>query len=190
MELSEFNLNDNQRAFIKYFVEQGCKNAGKAYLKAYPNSTIESGRISAYNLLKKDEVKKAVRNEVETLLGAHKLTLEKELFDYYYIRAFFDPTEIIGLNGELLITEDELRNKNLILCIDSINRKYTNSGESYMEYKLADRDKAAEQLSKYIQMIKNGPNVNVNFDAGNSGEMTPQEEALYQAQLKAIRGEK
>jgi hypothetical protein len=69
-------------------------------------------------------------------------------------RAFYDITEIIDLNGTLKLTEEELREKGLHVCIDSINRKTTARGDIVITYKFADKDAAVEMLQKYIKMIR------------------------------------
>jgi LPS O-antigen subunit length determinant protein (WzzB/FepE family) len=69
-------------------------------------------------------------------------------------RAFYDVTGIIDLNGNLQITGEELREKGLDACIDSINKKTDAQGREIITYKFADKDRAADMLQRYIQMIK------------------------------------
>lgn len=185
------NYTPEMRAFVAYLIEQNFKKPDEAYRRAYPNcKSNNAANVSASRLLKMDKIKVLVQNEMDKLLGERKQYLEHQIFNFWYVRMTYDPTEIIGVDGQLKITDDELRAKGLHVCIDSVNQKLTSQGMPYIEYKLADRDKAADQLSKYIQMIKPPANVNMNFQAGETSKMTAEEEALYQQQLRAIRGEK
>ena len=52
------------------------------------------------------------------------------------------------------MSEQMLRRRGLWVVIDGINKKLNAKGDPYMEYKLADRDKAADMLRQYIQMIE------------------------------------
>lgn len=187
----EENYTPEQRAFVLLYIEQNFKNAGGAYRRAYPNCRSEnSANVSASRMLRTSKIRDLIKVEMDKLLSDKKEYLEHQIFNFWYVRMTYDPTEIIGVDGKLKITDEELRERGLHVCIDSVNQKLTSQGMPYIEYKLADRDKAADQLSKYIQMIKPPANVNMNFQAGETSKMTAEEEALYQQQLKAIRGEK
>jgi phage terminase small subunit len=178
-----------QRAFVLNFIEQGFKNAGGAYRRAYPKCKTEnSANVSASQLLRRPKIHALIKDEMDRLMDGKKEFLEHQIFNFWFVRMTYDPTEVIGLDGRLKITEEELRKKGLHVCIDSVNEKITSQGDRYLEYKLADRDKAADMLSRYIQMIKPPAQVNMNFQAGETAKMTAEEEAEYQRQLAAIRG--
>jgi phage terminase small subunit len=145
-----------QRAdFCRYYIEQDFTNATLAYKRAY-NPQMKDGiaAASAVRLLRDEKVRAELSREIQSILAEKKIPLEKKILDTYMVRAFYDPTEIIDLEGRLAISEKELRERGLQVCIDSINKKVSAQGDEYTEYKLADRDKALDMLQKYIQMIK------------------------------------
>lgn len=151
--------------FIRFYVEQDFKNAAGAYEKAF-GCTHESAIAGASRLLKDDNVQKDLSKELQKILKEKRRPLEKRILDVWVKRAFFDPTEIVDLSGKLVITEKELRDQGLQVCIDSVNQKLNAQGDTYLEYKFADRDKALDMLQKYIQMIK-APDMKI---TGKNGE--------------------
>lgn len=176
-----------QRLFVLYFIEQNFKNGGGAYRRAYPNCKSEnSANVSASRMLRTSKIRDLIKAEMDKLLSDKKEFLEHQIFNFWFMRMSYDPTQIINIKGELAITNEELRAKGLDVCIDSVNKKINAQGSPYLEYKLADRDKAADQLAKYINMIRPLPTVNINVE--KTGELTAEEEALYQDQLRAIKG--
>lgn len=154
-------LTKGQLDFVHNYIAQDFRNATRAYCLAYPDCSEEAARRTASELLTKPDIKKLIALELDTMLSAAKIPLEKHLFDVTMKRAFYDPTEIIGLDGSLCISTEELRRRGLEICIDSINEKITAKGDRYIEYKLADRDKSLDVLRQYIQMIK-APSAKVN----------------------------
>jgi phage terminase small subunit len=142
-----------QKQFVARFIEQDFRNATEAYLYAYPKAAYHTARVEAARLLAKPSIRNYMGDVISEALKREKIPLEKRLFDYWMRRAFYDVTEIIGLNGTLKLTEEELREKGLHACIDSVNKKVNARGETTITYKFADKDKAADMLQKYIQMI-------------------------------------
>ena len=155
-------IKKSQLNFVRNYIEQDFTNATRAYARAYPNASEDTARANATRLLSKAHIQAAVAKELEAVLSKARLPLEKRILDVWVKRAFFDPTEIIDVDGKLVITTEELRGKGLQVCIDSINKKLNAQGASYIEYKLADRDKALDMLQKYIAMIK-APDQNINL---------------------------
>jgi len=139
--------------FVRFYIEQDFNDAAKAYTKAY-GTTGNTAYSSASRLLKDDKIQQMFANEIAVILKEKRIPLEKRILDTWVARAFYDPTEIIDLDGRLTITTAELRKRGLQVCIDAINEKMTAQGDTYVEYKLADRDKALDMLQKYIQMVK------------------------------------
>lgn len=73
-------LTVKQRAFVRIFVAQGGRNAGRAYAEAYPDSKSEGAqRVMAHNLMHSEHILAAVREEADkrmrtgALLGASVL---------------------------------------------------------------------------------------------------------------------
>ncbi len=164
-------LKKSQLNFVRNYIEQDFTNATRAYARAYPNASDDTARTNAARLLAKAYIQDAIALELEAVLTKARIPLEKRILDVWVKRAFFDPTEIIGLEGRLIITVEELRERGLQVCIDSINEKMTSKGDRYIEYKLADRDKALDMLQKYIAMIK-APDQNINLRADRGLTLT------------------
>jgi hypothetical protein len=142
-----------QRKFVERYMANDFRNATDAYRQAYPRASYDTARANAAKLLAKTSIQDYMSAAVAEVLDREKLTLEKRIFDYWTRRAFYDLTAIIGLDGQVKITEDELRAAGLEACIDSINKKITAQGDTVITYKFADRDAAVGMLQKYISMI-------------------------------------
>ena len=143
-------LNPKQKLFCIEYLKDF--NATQAALRSgYSEKTAYS--IGNENL-KKPEIQTEISDQISQLLDQAKIPLEKQIFDYWMKRAFYDVTEIVDLNGKLKMTEKKLREKGLQVCIDSINKKVNERGKETITYKFADKDKAVEMLQKYIQMIQ------------------------------------
>jgi len=143
-------INEKQRLFVAgYLIDF---NATQAAIRAgYSKKTAFT---IGHELLKKAYIHDEISAQIDTLLNEAKTTLKKQIFDYWIKRAFYDITEILNLKGELLLTEKELREKGLHVCIDGIEKKVNAQGEVNIKYTFADKDKAVDMLQKYIQMIK------------------------------------
>jgi hypothetical protein len=153
--------------FVRYYIEQDFRDAARAYKRAYGEKSANVACAAASRLLADVKVQESLASELSSVLAERRVPLEKRILDTWLIRAFYDPTEIIDLHGKLRITMAELRKKGLYVCIDSINKKMNQSGKLYVEYKLADRDKALDMLQKYIAMIREpDKNINVTLGAG------------------------
>jgi phage terminase small subunit len=152
---ADSKLNDKQRLFCIEYLKDF--NATQSAIRAgYSKRT--ACAIGNENLTK-PIIQDEISHQVDTLLAQAKIPLEKQIFDYWIKRAFYDVTEIIDLNGKVKLTEAELREKGLHVCIDSINKKVNAQGEPIITYEFADKDKAVEMLQRYIQMIKDEPPV-------------------------------
>lgn len=143
-----------QRAdFVRFYIEQDFRDATGAYQRAF-GCAYNSARSGAAKLLANSNIQEALSTELAAVLKEKRRPLEKRVLDTWMVRAFYDPTEILDLNGNLVISTEELRERGLHVCIDSINKKLNAQGDEYVEYKLADRDKALDMIQKYIQMVK------------------------------------
>jgi hypothetical protein len=151
--------------FVRYYIEQDFQNATGAYHRAYPNANEATAAVESSRLLKDPKVQEALSEELIAVIAEKRRPLEKRILDTWLVRAFYDPTVILDLKGQLKITEKELRKLGLHVCIDSIAKKLNNRGQSYLEYKLADRDKALDMLQRYIAMIRE-PDKNLNVNVG------------------------
>ena len=147
---NESELNPKQRLFCTEYLKDF--NATQAAIRA--GYSKRSATVHAARLLINANIQKEISCQIAKLLEQAKIPLEKQIFDYWMKRAFYDVTEIVDLNGKLKMKEKELRERGLHVCIDSINKKVTERGKETIVYKFADKDKAVEMLQKYIQMIQ------------------------------------
>jgi phage terminase small subunit len=154
-----------QKRFLDYYIGQDFRNATEAYRKAYPEASYDTARANSTKLLAKTYIQEYMSSIITEALEREKFPLEKRLFDYWVRRAFYDVTEIIDLHGKLKFTEEQLREKGLHVCIDSINRKTDAQGREIITYKFADKDKAADMLQRYIQMIREKITVDLKDDS-------------------------
>ena len=146
-------LNDKQRVFVSEYLKDF--NAAQAAIRSgYSKKTAPV--IGAQNLLKLN-IQTEISTRVEALLEQSKIPLKKRLFDYWMRRAFYDITEIIDLDGNIKLTEEQLREKGLDVCIDSVNKKINSNGDTIITYEFANKDRAADMLQRYIQMIREPP---------------------------------
>jgi phage terminase small subunit len=146
-------LGDRQRLFCIEYLKDF--NATQAAIRAgYSKKTAS---VIGLENLTKPLIQAEISKQVEALLDQSKIPLKKQIFDFWIKRAFYDITEILDLNGTLKLTEAELREKGLHVCIDSVNKKINAQGQAIITYEFADKDKAVEMLQKYIQMIKEQP---------------------------------
>jgi len=151
--------------FVRFLIEQDFQNATGAYSRAYPRASEATAATESSRLLKDPKIQEAISTELKAVLAEKRVPLEKRILDYWITRAFYDPTEIIDLRGNLRMTETQLRKRGLFVVIDSTNKKLNAKGDEYMEYKFADRDKAVDMLQKYIAMIRE-PDKNLNVNVG------------------------
>lgn len=164
-EQPEKELNPRQKLFcIEYLKDL---NATQAAIRAgYSEDTAR--QIGSENLSKPD-IQEEIKRIVNELLIQAKIPLEKQIFDYWLKRATYNFLDIVNLDGTLKLNEGqtteqkeaELIEKGLQVCIDGIERRMTESGKVTVKYKLADKDKANEMLSKYIQMIRDKIDLNL-----------------------------
>jgi phage terminase small subunit len=150
MNKTEKELNPKQAAFCREYIKD-C-NGKQAVIRA--GYSAKNAEVKAAQLLRIVNVKKEISRLLGELLQEAKIPLEKRIFEYWMVRAFYDITEIVDLKGALKLTEDQLREKGLQVCIDSINRKLNAQGREIITYKFADKDAAVEMLQKYIRMIR------------------------------------
>jgi hypothetical protein len=143
-----------QRDFVNAFIAQDFRNATEAYKKAYPRVSYETARVNASKLLTNTDIQTIITETLTEILQKDKIPLEKRIFDYWMKRAFYDITEIIDTKGNMILNDKQLREKGLTVCIDSINKKINAQGKEILVYEFADKDKAADMLQRYIQMIK------------------------------------
>ena len=151
--MSDNKLKERKRLFCVEYPKdfnatEAAKRAGYSKKSAYS---------TGHELLKKPEIQAEISNQIRDIIERAKIPLKKQILDFWIIRAFYDVTEIVDLNGNLKLTEEQLREKGLQVCIDGIEKKISAQGDVTIKYKFADKDKAVEMLQKYMGMIKEEP---------------------------------
>jgi hypothetical protein len=149
-------------------------NATQAAVRA-GYAPASAGPVSS-RMLTNHNVQAELSRLFEDALKEAKIPLEKKIFDYWLKRAFYDVTEIIGMDGCIKLTDEEIRKRGLEVCIDGINQKTAKDGAIHIVYKFADKDDAVEHLQKYIQMIR--PDVQ-RLDLGVTGETLDRLESIF-----------
>jgi len=153
----ENKLKPRQKLFCIEYLKDF--NATQAAVRA--GYSRDTAAVIAHENLIKPNIQNEISAQIGQLLKQAKIPLEKQIYDYWVKRAFYDITEIIDVKGEIKLTERQLRKKGLTVCIDSINKRVNERGIVTIQYKFADKDKAVEMLQKYIQMIKEKIDLNV-----------------------------
>jgi len=153
----DVKLTPQKRKFVLNLIEQDFERAYVAYMRASPKCKSEhAARVYTARLMKDPAVAAEVSRVLADMMAERKIPVEKRVFDVWFKRAFYDVTEIIGLDGRVRLTEEELRERGLQVCIDGVVQKRTPQGESYVEVKFADRQQALEMLATYVRMIRKG----------------------------------
>jgi len=185
-------INAKQRLFCIEYLKDW--NATQAAIRAgYAKKTAYS--IGQENL-KKPELKAYISDQIEDVISNAKIPLEKKILDYWLVRAFYNITDIMNLDGSLKTTEEKLRENGLWVCIDSINKKVDTKGNAIVIYKFANKDEAVQMLQRYIGMIKEDPpqvqqnNTFVDLKAViiNQAKTSPKEQERIVAELEKITG--
>lgn len=164
---NELKLSLKEIAFVAEYTRNGF-NGTAAFMStiARKNASRDSASVQACELVKIKRVRDAVGLIVESYIAEKKTHIEQQILRVLYARAFYDPDMFLDRQGRF-------RHQNLSdipeqwrCCIDGIETKaYGKNAERLVTtYKLADREKAAEKLAKYIGMFKEtAPTVNINI---------------------------
>lgn len=176
-----------QTDFVRFYIEQRLRNAGAAYLRAYPNTTSEDiAYTCASKLLRTAKIQALLKKQIEEATGKLTENLSHQIISMWVTRAFYDPAEIINDDGYLVKPMKELQKMGLSVCIENPDMKIDKDGGEHVTFKLVDRKEALDQLQKYIGLIKPLPTVNLNLNKDSETAMTPEQEAFYREQLAAM----
>ena len=159
-------LTPEHQRFVYSYV--ACLNKTKAYLVAFPDSSLKAARDSAYRLAQKPDIKEAIEEVLNTELETQKSVLRRLV-----ALIEFDLTNY--LNDELEIDIKRLNADGLGWIVKGIRQtKYGN------EIYLIDKDKVIEMLSKAHNLYDN-TKIEVNFTERLNAEK------LLDEQLESIR---
>lgn len=159
-------LSPEHQRFVYAYV--ATLNKTQAYLTAYPNSSIQAARDSAYRLFNKPEIKEAVEEVLNTELETQKSILKRLV-----TLIEFDLTQYLNENLQVDITK--LKNDGLGWIVKGIRQtKYGN------EIYLIDKDKIIEMLAKAHKLFES-TQIEVNFTERLNAEN------ILNDQLESIR---
>ncbi|OQB98228.1 MAG: Terminase small subunit [Spirochaetes bacterium ADurb.Bin110] len=180
------------RKFAQEYFLSGLKNATESYRKAYGDS-VEAAHICAAQLLAKQRFQEYFAEFLEKQLGDDKAVLAAQVIQKMKVRAFYDPSDIINDDGSLRHSMEELSEMGLSYAIDGIERRITKQGDEIIRVRLADRQAALESLAKYLRLIQQGNNVEINAEKSYQfvviQRMTPEEwDKYYEQKMQKIYG--
>jgi hypothetical protein len=115
----------------------------------------------AKRFLESEKGRKAVRLYAEFFTDTRRDYIKAKLVKLHFIRAFFNPADIIDAQGKFVIEDEKDLHKlgNLSYCIEGIKTEITGYNEKIgepikkIEIKLCSRDKSLEFLSKMFNIF-------------------------------------
>lgn len=140
-------------------------NATQAYIDtmAKKGTSYSAASTEAYNLLKKPHIKQAMDIWRETFLESVKTQLEVQIITHLMARAFYDIQDYMDERGNLK-SFNEL-SKEQRMAIDWVDKKlFGKNATEVIAYKMADKDKARQELEKYIDMVQEHLDISVKTD--------------------------
>jgi hypothetical protein len=171
--------------FVDYYIQNRLKDAEDCYHRAYPKCKESACASSASRLLRSAKIQALLKHRLEIATGHIKENLEHKILEMWFTRAFYDPGDILDDEGRLRHTMSKLKSMGLSVVIEGVDVKPDKDGGEHFVYKLADRDRAMDQLQKYIAMIKPQPTLNLNLNK-DVETMTAEEEGIWKENIRAV----
>lgn len=148
-------LSGRRRLFVLFYcTEDECfLNGTRAYLKAYTNCESENAAaVNAAKILRNAKVKQAIKKLLRLARDEDDEQAVYRMIKQFERLSFYNPADIIDASGALVV--DDLRKLGeLALCVEQIETRVNTAG-SYTVVKLANRQKAMEAFSKYLNIIR------------------------------------
>lgn len=149
------DLSGKKRLFVLFYcTEEDCfLNGTQAYLKAYKRCESENAAaVNASKLLRNAKVKQAVKKLLRLARDENDEQAVYRMIKQFERLSFYNPADIIDASGALLV--DNLKDLgDLALCVEHIETRVNTAGR-YTVVKLANRQKAMEAFSKYLNIIR------------------------------------
>lgn len=159
-------ITDKDLIIVGEYVSNGFNQTG-AFRKGNPESKAneDSIRQMASFYFTKVNVRELLRKYLNTIIAQQKDYLHKKILETYYMRAFYNKDDLINEDGSIKKGLTPVQ----MMAIDVKSIKTTKKAESgeivyYPEYQLADRDKALDMLTKYMEML---PKESINLSITN-----------------------
>ena len=148
-------MSGKKRLFVLFYcTEDECfLNGTRAYLKAYKNCQSENAAaVNAGKLLRNAKIKQAIKKLLRLARDEDDEQAVYRMIKQFERLSFYNPADIIDASGALVV--DDLRKLGeLALCVEQIETRVNTAG-SYTVVKLANRQKAMEAFSKYLNIIR------------------------------------
>ncbi len=147
-------LTPKELLFVNTYLTNGFNGSQAAVDVGYSKKTAKE---QAYEILTKPHIKEYIRDVLKEVVGTKKDILEKQIIDTYYKRAFYDIALFMDKEG--LVDIDKINEAGYGCIIDGVKKaKTVTTGDNFEKvenvvYDLANRDKALEQLTKYMNLI-------------------------------------
>nr|DAI26145.1 MAG TPA: Terminase small subunit [Caudoviricetes sp.] len=148
-------LSGKKRLFVLFYcTEDECfLNGTRAYLKAYKNCQSENAAaVNAGKLLRNAKVKQAIKKLLRLARDEDDEQAVYRMIKQFEQLSFYNPADIIDASGALRV-KDLKELGALALCVEQIETRVNTAG-SYTVVKLANRQKAMEAFSKYLNIIR------------------------------------
>jgi hypothetical protein len=156
IQLKELKLSTKHILFLAYYTSNGF-NGREAFEKVASNKKIkpEVASTCASEYLRLPNMRAGLKIIIDSYLTECKDTFEKQIIEQLRVRAFYNPLDIVDEKGELKYKSGDDIPEHLRQCIDGIEtRQYGKDGDiSRTVFKLANRDKARDELAKYIKIL-------------------------------------
>jgi len=180
------------RKFAEEYFLSGFKNTSESYRKVY-GEEIGSSEVQSSRLLANARFQEFFAGYLTKQLDEDKAILSAKVVQKMTVRAFYDPADIIDEAGNLRHSMDELSAMGLSYAIDGIERTITKQGDEVIKVKLADRQAALESLAKYLKLIQQGTNIELNTQKSYQfvviQRMTAEEwDRYYEQKMQKIYG--
>jgi hypothetical protein len=157
--LADIGLQDSDKAYLAEYIANGF-NKKRAYLKVHPTVTERTAEVEGSKYLRKPDIAKALSIILDAMIKETKDTLHYEILATYKARAFYELSDIFENPDDPDKDQKRIRKdmeKQYKRVIDGVSPKGVGQGKTFQViqvYKLADRDKALDQLTKYMQLIQ------------------------------------
>ena len=148
-------LSGKKRLFVLFYcTEDECfLNGTRAYLKAYTKCESENAAaVNAGKLLRNAKVKQAIKKLLRLARDEDDEQAVYRMIKQFEQLSFYNPADIIDASGALRV-KDLKELGALALCVEQIETRVNTAG-SYTVVKLANRQKAMEAFSKYLNIIR------------------------------------
>lgn len=150
------SLSDKEQLVLTEYFKNGWKQ-GAAYQKIYPDCNHYTAQTQAYRLFKKPHFRDAKKELADELLSEVQDDIKQKIISRLVNRAIFDPADIVNGSGE--IQDGVMDDPKKSCCIDQIEPLK----DGGVKVKLADPQKALDQLAKWQKLANESVDVNINL---------------------------